>query len=395
MKIRRIGADERISTTFPLQAYAFDRTPLPPAEEAKFPEYVKYNAGNVTLAADDGGEILAAATAIPMRQNVRGVTYPMAGIASVASHPLARRQGHVRAVLTQLLGEMRESGHPVSALYPFRPSFYQKFGYVTVPKARRVTFSPAVLSTLLRADLAGEVSWERLKDGYQHYRDFTLRLLGERHGFSVFPDFRAARFRDENDHWLVTARVADRVVAVAPYRISSHGGEMAVGDLLTDGPLGRTLLLRFFAQHVDQVERVVATVAPDETPELWATDIEVVSEARVKCPGSNAPMVRVLDVEALSGIAAGPGRVTVTVVDDPFIAGEYTLDGNDGRLDVRRSGTPGPAATLTPAGLSALVYGVLDPAEVVIRGLGSIPDDAAGQLRAMFPRRLPYLYADF
>jgi hypothetical protein len=53
------------------------------------------------------------------------------------------------------------------------------------------------------------------------------------------------------------------------------------------------------------------------------------------------------------------------------------------------------SATLTVAGLSALVYGVLDPEDVGLRGLGAVPADAAEQLRAMFPRCLPYVVADF
>jgi Acetyltransferase (GNAT) domain len=394
MEIRRIGADERVTTTFPLQAYAFEATPLPPGEEEKFPGYVPYQAGNLTLAADDSGTILAAATAIPMRQNVRGSTYPMAGVAGVATHPLARRQGHVRTLLTRLLGEMRDSGHVVSVLYPFRPSFYERFGYAGLPKSRKVTFSPAGLAALLRADLPGEVRLERVKDGYDAYREFTLRLLGRCHGFAVFPDYRAVRLRDENQQWLATARVDGEVVGAVPYRIAEHGGDLVADALLTTGPLGRALLLQFFARHVDQVTRVSVTVTPAELPELWATDLDAVTEARVAGPGMNAPMARVLSVDGLAGLAVGPGRVAVTVVEDPFIAGEYLLDGTSGKLDVAR-GAGAAGATLTAAGLSALVYGVLDPEELAIRGMGVVPGDAAGELRALFPRQHPFLFADF
>ncbi len=81
----------------------------------------------------------------------------------------------------------------MSALYPFRPSFYERFGYVGLPKARTVTFSPADLAGLLRRELPGEVRWERSGTGYRGYRDFTIRLLAECHGFAVLPDYRAAQ----------------------------------------------------------------------------------------------------------------------------------------------------------------------------------------------------------
>ena len=64
----------------------------------------------------------------------------------VAAQPLARRHGHVRALLMELLVRMRDTGCALSALYPVRPSFYERFGYVGLPKARTVTFSPADLA---------------------------------------------------------------------------------------------------------------------------------------------------------------------------------------------------------------------------------------------------------
>jgi GNAT superfamily N-acetyltransferase len=396
MKIRRVAADEYMTTNFPLRAYAFEPSPVTvmQAEEMRR-QYRPYIDGNVSLIVEDGGTALAGVSAIPMRQNLRGTVYPMAGVAGVATHPLARRQGHIRTLLPQLLGEMRDEGHVLTALHPFRPSFYGRFGYIGFPKPRTVTFSPADLGDLLRVQLPGDVTWQRVKEGYDAYREFTHRVLAERHGFAVFPDYRAVRLRDADEEWLVTARVDGDVVAAVTYRIESHDGDLLAGDLLTASPLGRALLLQFFARHVDQVARVRVTVGADETPELWGTDLAAHTEARVSFPGSPAPMARVLSLEALGGLAAGPGRVVVDVVDDPFIAGSYLLDGTDGQLDVRAGGIPAPTATLTSAGLSALVYGVLDPAEVVIRGFGSVPEDAATELRRIFPRCTPDLFTTF
>jgi GNAT superfamily N-acetyltransferase len=396
MKIRRVGADEYLTTGYSLRAYAFEPSPVGAAQaDAMRRRYLPYVAGNVSLIVEDGGTTLAGVSAIPMRQNVRGSVYPMAGVAGVATHPLARRQGHIRTLLHQLLGEMRDDGHVVTALHPFRPSFYGRFGYIGFPKPRTVTFSPADLGALLRDQLPGDVTWQRIKEGYDDYREFTQRALAERHGFAVFPDYRAVRLRDADEEWLVTARVDGDIVGAVTYRIEKHGEDLLAGDLLTTSPLGRALLLQFFARHVDQVARVRVTVAADETPELWGTDLAAHTEARVSFPGSPAPMARVLSLEALNGLAAGPGRVAIDVVDDPFIAGSYLLDGTGGQLDVRGGALSAPTATLTSAGLSALVYGVLDPAEVVIRGFGSVPEDAATELRRIFPRVTPHLFASF
>lgn len=402
MKIRRVASGERFHTSFSLGAYAFAPSPASAEELEKAGKYAPYTAGFTVLVAEDGGRAMATVASIPMRQNVRGSAYPMAGIAGVATHPLARRQGLVRALMNQLLGEMCDEGHAVSALYPFRSSFYERFGYIGLTKPPTVTFSPADLGSLLRADLPGEIGWERIKHGYDGYRTLTQHLLDRRHGFAEFPDFRAIHLRDVDERWLVTARSGGNVIGAVTYRITEHNGELLADYLLTTGPLGRALLLQFFAHHVDQVARVSVTVDPDESPECWSTDLAFVSESRVALSTSLPPMARVLSLDALTGMAVGPGRVAVTVVDDPFIAGEYVLDGTSGRLEVtRRASGVTPrvigvsAATVTAAGLSGLVYGVLDPTDLWIRGLGTAPDDAATELRSMFPRRHPYVVAEF
>ena len=227
---------------------------------------------------------LADASAIPMRQNIRGVVYPMAGVAGVATLPLARRRGYARALVTELLGQMREAGHAVSALYPFRPSFYQRFGYVGLPRTRTVRFQPAALTDLLRAELPGEITWGPVADGYEAYIDFTQRLLAGQHGFAVLPEYRTIELPNAEDRWLVMAWDGGEPVGAATYQITGYAGVLVADDMLTAGPLGRALLLQFFARHVDQVSEVEVQVGAGELPELWATDLAAVTQATTSFP---------------------------------------------------------------------------------------------------------------
>ncbi|RKN48309.1 GNAT family N-acetyltransferase [Micromonospora endolithica] len=399
MTIRRVHAEERLSTSFPLQAYAFESSPITGPRAEEFRAYLPYNEGNRTLIVEEDGRTLAAASAIPMRQNLRGRVQTMAGVAGVATHPLARRQGHVRTLLRRLLDEMRDEGHPLTALWPFRPTFYERFGYVGLPMARTASFPVADLAPLLRVDLPGEVVWERIGSGYPTWRGYTERCLRDRHGFALFPDYRAAALRDRDERWLLTARAGATVTGAVTYRIDDHGGTLIADDLLATDPYARTLLLQFLARHIDQVATVQVRLPADELPELWLTDLDVHVEARVARPGSSAPMARLLSMDALAGLPVDPGRVRVELTGDRWLAGSYLLDGTTGALELvtgpaAEAGAP-PVATLTAAGLSALAYGVLDPVEVALRGLGDVPPDAAVELRRLFPRQLPYLFAEF
>ncbi|WP_378025416.1 enhanced intracellular survival protein Eis [Actinoplanes sp. GCM10030250] len=392
MEIRQITAAERPETMFPLQAYAFTPSPWSAEESEAYRRRMRFFGTAVNLIAEEDGVALAGVASLRMRQNVRGLVHDMAGVASVASHPSARRRGLVRKLLTRLLRQVKDEGCAVSALYPFRPSFYAKFGFVGIPRRRTTTFAPEGLSELLRRDLPGSVERLPMSEGFSAYEGLAQTLLDSRHGFSVFDDVRAAEYR-EDPVWLAVARSGDEVVGALRYRIDGHGGTLSGSDLLTTGPLGRALLLQFLGRHVDQVARITLTVGTDDVPELWGTDLSAVTEGKVDYPRDNAPMARVLDVPALTGSRVGTGAVTVEVVDDELIGGVWSLGADDGQLTVTAGGTP--SATLTVAGFSGLVYGVLDPIEVLTRGLGDVTPDAVTPLSELFPRRMPYLFADF
>src|SRR4051812_23496968 len=92
MNFRQITAAERPATMFPLQAYAFMPSPWTAEEEETYRRRMRFYETAVTLIAEEDGQTLAGVAAFPMRQNVRGQVHDMAGVASVSSHPMARRR---------------------------------------------------------------------------------------------------------------------------------------------------------------------------------------------------------------------------------------------------------------------------------------------------------------
>jgi predicted acetyltransferase len=393
MEIRQITPDE-MDRILPIRVYAFEASPPTPEKADEIARFMSFRTQNTTLTAEEDGEILASVSGIPMRQNVRGVVHPMLGVAGVVSNPLARRRGHVRTLMHELMRRGREDGRAVSALYPFRGTFYGRLGYVGLTSAKTVTLRPADLASLLALDLPGEVKVRRIVDGWDDMITLLDRAIAARHGFAEFPEYRRHQFRDANRHWLVTAHVGGEVVGAIPYRITDYGGEL-VGDLmLHDGAIARALLLRFLATHADQIETITLGVGPSEAPELWSTDFAGTVTSTVKIPHPAPPMVRVLDLPALTGLPAGEARVALRVVDDPYLGGDWVLDGAGGALTVS-SGSSDSAVRLTAAALSGLVYGVLGPEEIVARGLGIVPPSAWDDLTTLFPRADPWLFLEF
>lgn len=392
-EIRRVSGEEFLDTGRPIQAYAFGPSPAPSGWRDRQRDDLAYRADHTNLVAFAGGRAEAVASAIPMRQNVRGSVLAMAGVSGVATHPEGRRRGHVRALLGQLHADMRDAGHAVATLYPFRASFYERFGYVGFPRPRRIRLSTDSLAPLLDTDVSGASTVHRIGSAFPDLRRLCEALLAERHGFCLEPPSSMRKVADEDRHWLALAWGGDDPVGAMTYTMSGHGGEIAADTFLSRSPHGRALLLRWLAKHVDQVSSVTLELAPDARPERWITDVSYTDETRVGVPDHNPPMGRVLSVEALSGLAVGEERVTVEVVDDPLVGGVWTLDGSDRFLEVHRGGDP--TGTLTSHGLAALVYGVLDPAELPFRGYGSVDRDTEERLRTLFPPATPYLYSSF
>jgi predicted N-acetyltransferase YhbS len=389
--IRQVTGEERLETAFTLYPYAFGETPAPEAE-AQLRDSLPYHRDNHTLVAEEGGETVATASAIPAHQNLRGTVMPMAGVAWVATHPGARRRGHSSRLMHRLHSDLHANGHRLATLYPFHPSFYERFGYIGLPLNRTATFVPEDLAPLLTVPIPGEVTWQGIREGFAVYRAFLRTLLAERHGFTYTPDYRAVRALDPADRWLATATVEGQVVGVLTYRIDGYGGCLHADEMHYTNALGRALLLRFLAQHTHQVSRIVVTVAPDEFPENWATGLAVRTEATAAFPASPPLMARLLSMAALDGLRCGPGRVEIEVIDDDLLAGRYLLDGRTGTVDLTTVRHTGKAARLTAAGLSGLAYGVLDPLDVVARGLGQISDDAAAELRVLLPHCTPHAF---
>ncbi|GAA5007200.1 GNAT family N-acetyltransferase [Actinopolymorpha pittospori] len=391
--IRRVSGEELLTSTYPMHAYAFGSTPPPTDQVERWRADLAPADDRVTLVAFTGEEPEATAVGISLRQNVRGKTLPMLGVSGVATHPMARRRGHIRAVLTQLHGEMRDSGHVVSTLYPFRQSFYERFGYVGFPKARAIRLHARGLERMLRADVPGEVTFHRIGEVFDDYYAATEAILAERHGFSIFSKQSTQGLAKEDKHWAVFARHEDEIVGTLLYRTNGFGAELQGRHLLARNAVGRSLLLQWLARHHDQYASFTFELPPDERPDLWYVDLDYADETKVSGPLHSAPMGRILSVEGLAGIGAGPARASVEVVDDPFVAGTWTLTGVGGALEVQPGGTP--TATLTPHGLAALVYGVLDPAELSLQGYGTVDADTAAALRTLFPPAMPYLHAAF
>lgn len=394
--IREVTGDELVETAFPLTSYAFGRSPTPEAVRAGWSaQAADWTAS--TLVAFDGDRPVATASRAVFTQNVRGVTVGCTGVAGVAAHPDARRTGHVRALMTQLHRHGRDAGDTVAALYPFRPSFYARFGYVGLATARRVRLRPAGMADLRALPGSDRVSLHPTSDpdAWADFLGLQDEWLARRHGVVLDTSHeQRVSAGSHADAMLALVRRDGRVVGGMQFRTTGFGAELDASRFLVADASARLALLQWLAGHADQYSSFVLSLSPGETPELWYTDAAYEDETKVGVPTHGAPMARVLDLPGLAGAQVGSGRVVVEVDADPLVAGRWALGGDGGRLLVEPTGDE-PAAVLAMAGLSAFVYGCLSADEVRVRGLGRFDDSTARALDTLFDRRNAYVLREF
>lgn len=395
VEIRLVHGEELLTTSYPLTTYAFQPSPQPADQVTELRAGLAHRVDRRTHVVFDDGAAVATATVLPMTQELRGRILPMGGVAGVATDPGVRRRGHARGLLTHVLADMRAQGQVVSTLYPFRPSFYQRIGYVGLPKPTTVRFRPDGLAGLLSAGIDGTVTCRRIGEAFDEYWEFLVAVQRHTPGMALRARTEAAAAQESDDEWVATARIGDAVVGVCRYRLGGFAEPLDASCFLHLDARARILLLQWLARHADQVSGVTLPLSPDATPELWHADLELTLDKQIAIPARNAPMARVLDVAGLAGMRVGVGEVAVRVVDDllPAAAGVYTLASDGGELVVRPGGDP--TATLNSSGLAGLVYGVLDPDELAPRGFGDADDATRDTLRSLFPRTVPHLYEVF
>ncbi len=390
--VRQVYGEEMLRAMYWMHAYAFSSSP-PLRDRAEREEALLRRQGATHMAAYDGDELVACGASRPLIQQVRGALYPMAGLMDVTTHPATRRRGYARKLLGALLEAVREGGAACSGLYPFRESFYERLGYVTLPQVRRVRFDPAALQPLLRWDLGGQVRLLPIEEGYEDYLAFLQEHRARTHGMAMFQ--HDDRYEAQRGYqWVALATVGQRVEGVMLYNLR---GEQITRYALRAfrfyhaSPAGRYLLLEWIARHIDQADRAELTLPAYERPETWLADLRLQSETASHI----TPMARVLDVARIAGLQTGPGAVAVRLSDPacPWNEGIWRLASVGGRLEVAHAGEAQGALTIQ--GLTALVYGTHDPAEFGLRGWGALDAATVETLRAMFPPRCPHLHEMF
>jgi predicted acetyltransferase len=346
----------------------------------------------------DGDDPLAVCKHIDFSVAVRGDYHDMHGLSAVATPPEHRRQGYVGEMLHESLATSRDDGVYLSALWPFKRSFYAQFGWATSNRMVRHELPPETLS-FARGETGGEFvpldadHWERfdaVHDADAADLDLTVDRTEEWWRKRVFSGWRDDPYvygweRDGDLRAYLTYRFEDgddgRVLSLDDWACADHDAQLAV--------------LEFLADHDSQVESVTFWTGEhgdvvDLLPGLDDADAEL----------GLGPMVRLVDVPGALEALSYPAEVSadlVLSVTDPLADWNddtYRVTVDAGGATVERVDAD-PDAELGVGALSQLFVGYRTADDLAT--VGDVDADAAtvDALGGLFPERKTLLREGF
>lgn len=327
------------------------------AEWQKFPSgqhQPRPAADSAYLLVEENGTPVGTATSHAFQMWLRGGEVPCQGVAYVGASKTHRRRGAKQpgiasAVMKAVLDRARERGDVVSALMPFRASFYEHFGYGIVETRAVWTIPLSILPSEPGEGWEACLASDRNGQGQCHQRQvesgqceiersdarWAQRVPGEKDGLRFVR--RVSREQaDAHLHFMVTDPAGSRILNVT--------------DWGADSPAAFRRMLAFLGSLKDQYSSVVIGVSCDWPIHLLLQQSHVNRKA-VQYVSSQAQLLtrmqlRVLDhrrfLELLQSPASAKGRATVAVREPEGQTNVFKIEVHGGKAKVSKaSAEPG------------------------------------------------------
>jgi predicted acetyltransferase len=355
-------------------------------------EAPRFGGGAETLfIGESGGRPVAALQIHPLRQWACGRELACAGIGTVSVSPAHRRRRIGGELVTASLRAAAERGDVISALYPFRVSFYQELGYGQAGEAVQYQVAPHMLP-----DAPERAAVELLDDN--DARAEALRLYNDwaptQNGQLARSALMWAEQVPKHDRVLVGYRDDQRALrgyALAIYRTDLPPAEryLEIDELVWTTPAARRGLYAWVASLGDQWREVLIRGLPSHRLGDWIREPRLPSGSaptwQLWAPAATVmagTMVRILDVEhAWDGRPLGsdaPLDVTFEVRDAQLDgnSGVWRIVSDDGVARAARHTGRDASLRLDISTLSRVWAGALPASAAVAAGLAECSDSA-------------------
>jgi predicted acetyltransferase len=341
-----------------LDGYAFGNSPEP----ARFDPLIISRMRGLW----DDAALVAQLRLIDIQVQSGANTLPAVGIASVAGAPETRRKGHVALLLHHAMAETAAAGTALAVLYPFKRTFYGRYGWANYVERRVYSGPPERLAGFRLGPGRFVHAGPGQTDALVAELDGIYRgALRGRFGPLVRDDvwWRERVLRDYYNPATPPAYVAiwrddagnGRSYLIYDLAKTSAGRRLDCWEIVATDPTARAQLFAFMAGHQDQVAEVRFR-APVDAP------VNMLLPDPLECAVEPHFMLRILDVPAALEQYAFPpdlaGSFTLAVHDDwmPANNAAFNVELANGAAQVTRLPAGAPAGLSLDIRVLAQIY---------------------------------------
>lgn len=348
--------------------------------------FLRRNAAFV-LGSFQDGELMSVATMWPFTAYVGGARKGLGGLASVATAPTARRQGHVATLLRAWFERLREEGVGLCADSPFEPRFYARYGFQSVPHGYLVRLPVDAFGP------ADRVEARRLDPGDHEPLLRVHRAFASRYSLALTRDDGTRGGMDHStqppglEGQVVTALLEDAYACVWV----DHEAEepyLFVRDYAYSSAAGRRRLLAYLAGFAGQVATVQVMVPPGEPLAAMYGDRNMRRTTGLQVRVVDLPLA----LEGLKAPAEDGFDLALHDPDCPWQDGVFRVTvGPDGCEAKRLDGAVDADVRMGPLGLAAALFHAQDPGSLLATGAAEGDERPLRALAGLLARHPVYM----
>lgn len=361
------------------------------------------------FAAYDGELIVGTTSTIPFRMTIPGGTaLPLAGVTAVTVQPTHRRRGILTQMMRHQLGDAREHGQPLAALWASETSIYGRFGFGMAVQLERWRIDRSQTAFEHRPEATGRVRFVDKDEALRLYPEVMNRVCEQRAGMIPLekPLWEAhlhdlPRWRDgASAYFHAVYEVDGRADGYVMYRVkqdwtSGVPPTLRVAELVAVTDAAHAALWRFVLD-IDLIGHIEAAGRPPDDAVAWMLTDSRRLERRVY----DGMWLRIVDVAAALSARgySQPGSVVLQVEDKflPANGGRFALAAGPGGAECNPTRRK-PDVTLSASDLAAIYLGGVSVG--TLARAGRVREEKAGGLAradAMFATdRAPWCVVDF
>jgi predicted acetyltransferase len=257
----------------------------------------------------------------PFKIFIRGTLMNVGGIASVATKPQYRKQKQVSILTDHALKEMRVKNQVISILYPFKFSFYRRYGWENCVDFKWVISPPSNIlhptnfNKLEIEEIPHDKAFEITKPIREKFgKKFTIMM------FEGLEHFKWHFLKKRSK--LLALKENGKYVGYFITNLEKREGEwnvrLNIRDLLVDSMNARLTVFDYIKKHTDQNRDFSYPLMGDEKIIDYFDDLWEAKYSYKECGG---PMFRVVDVEKAIKMLKFDSKITISFIlqiDDQY-----------------------------------------------------------------------------